>query len=197
MVTGVQTCSSDLATLASASVFLETLEPSCTEVTFQSRSGPLIVYRRDELLAMDFPASPPRPFKPPPALIEALGAHAHTWMKGIYAMAVFDDEESVLALQPDFPALAALEPVVATAPGREADFVSRFFAPSHGVNEDPVTGSSHCTLTPYWSKRLGRDRLSARQVSARGGELLCEAAGERVIIAGRTARYLEGYIKLA
>jgi len=107
---------------------------------------------------------------------------------------VFRTEAEIRALQPDFAVLAGFDKVIVTAPGTESDFVSRFFAPSVGIDEDPVTGSAHCTLTPYWAKRLGRPRLSARQASARGGELLCEDRGERVSVAGRAVRYLEGTI---
>jgi predicted PhzF superfamily epimerase YddE/YHI9 len=111
-------------------------------------------------------------------------------------LAVFEDEGTVRALKPDMSVLASLDrkAVIATAPGRHVDFVSRFFAPALGVPEDPVTGSAHCTLIPYWSKRLGRLRLSARQLSARGGELACEDRGARVGIGGRVALYLEGRI---
>ena len=114
-------------------------------------------------------------------------------------LAVFDDAERVAALRPDFKALAALDrsATIVTAPGGEGsgvDFVSRFFAPALGVDEDPVTGSAHCTLVPYWARRLGKRRLKARQVSARGGELSCELRGDRVVMAGKAALYLEGWI---
>ena len=113
-------------------------------------------------------------------------------------LAVFESEEEVRALKPDVARVAALDrmAVIATAPGRDCDFVSRFFVPSLGIPEDPVTGSAHCTLVPYWSKRLGKASLFARQVSARGGELWCEDRGERVTIAGRCVKYLEGTIEL-
>jgi predicted PhzF superfamily epimerase YddE/YHI9 len=113
-------------------------------------------------------------------------------------MAVFETEAEVRALKPDMAKVAALDhmAVIATAPGGDCDFVSRFFVPSLGIPEDPVTGSAHCTLVPYWSKRLGKTRLFARQVSARGGELWCEDRGERVSIAGRCVKYLEGTIEL-
>lgn len=182
------------ATLAAASVYLETLAPDRDEVVFESQSGPLGVRRESGLYAMDLPSRPPAPSEVPPALVEALGAHALLWLKARDWMGVFRNEADVRAIEPDFGALAAFDKVIVTAPGSESDFVSRFFAPSVGVNEDPVTGSAHCTLTPYWAKRLGRQRLSARQLSARGGELLCEDRGDRVSVAGRTVRYLEGTI---
>ena len=110
-------------------------------------------------------------------------------------MAVYEDERTVRALTPDFARLAALgEGVIATAPGDEVDFVSRFFAPAYGIDEDPVTGSAHCTLTPYWAARLGKRELEARQVSARGGELTCTESGDRTVIAGEAALYMTGTI---
>jgi PhzF family phenazine biosynthesis protein len=186
------------ATLASAFVVFQYLEPERGEVRFETRSGPLIVRREGELLVMDFPARPPQPCSVPYALEEALGAApVELWESRDY-MAVFDTEEQVRGLAPDMDALVRVGhfAVIVTAPGREVDFVSRFFAPASGVAEDPVTGSAHCTLAPYWARRVGKTRLHARQVSARGGELFCEHRGERVTIAGRAVRYLEGTIFL-
>jgi predicted PhzF superfamily epimerase YddE/YHI9 len=113
-------------------------------------------------------------------------------------MAVFGTEEEVRALKPDLEQLAVLDHfgVIATAPGRASDFVSRFFAPRQGVPEDPVTGSAHCTLVPYWARRLGKPRLHALQVSRRGGELFCEDRGDRVAMSGRAVQFLEGTIEL-
>jgi len=185
------------ATLAAASVYLEDIAPGRDDVVFESASGPLRVHRDEGLYVLDLPSRPPAPCEAPPALIEALGAHALMWLKARDYLGVFRTEADVRAIRPDFRALAALDAVIVTAPGTESDFVSRFFAPSLGIDEDPVTGSAHCTLTPYWSKRLGRPRLSARQVSARGGELLCEHRGDRVSVAGRAVRYLDGTIHVA
>ncbi|HRR57633.1 MAG TPA: PhzF family phenazine biosynthesis protein, partial [Acidobacteriota bacterium] len=111
-------------------------------------------------------------------------------------LAVFDDPETVASLEPDFEALKRLETfaVIVTAPGEDCDFVSRFFGPRVGVNEDPVTGSAHCTLAPYWAERLGRNSLHARQLSSRGGELWCEVRGDRVVVIGQAVDYLEGTI---
>ena len=111
-------------------------------------------------------------------------------------LAIYDSEDEVRALHPDFEKLKTLDRlgVIVTAPGRTADFVSRFFAPGAGIPEDPVTGSAHCTLTPYWANRLDKSKLRASQVSARGGELFCELRGNRVLIAGRCVRYMEGTI---
>jgi PhzF family phenazine biosynthesis protein len=186
------------ATLASAHVILERLEPGLSEVHFGSRSGPLRVLRDGDRLSLDFPARPPEPCSPPPGLAEALGrAPREVWAARDY-LAVFEAEEEVRRLRPDFAALATLDrfALIVTAPGSDCDFVSRFFAPAKGVPEDPVTGSAHCTLVPYWARRLGRTRLAARQVSARGGELACELAGDRVRIAGHAADYLEGTIEV-
>jgi len=187
------------ATLASAAVVLDTLEPGREGVRFHSRSGPLDVARRGDLLELDFPARPPRRLEEGlPGLAAALGAAPLEVWQARDVLALLEDEQQVRELRPDLARLAALPTfaVIVTAPGREADFVSRFFAPAKGVPEDPVTGSSHCTLVPYWAARLGRTRLRARQVSARGGELRCELRGDRVALAGRVARYLEGQVEV-
>jgi PhzF family phenazine biosynthesis protein len=186
------------ATLASAFVILTRIEPERTAVRFTSRSGPLPVDRQGELLVLDFPARPPRPAAPPAGLAEALGRAPQSVLESRDLLAVYESEDEVRALRPDMARLEAtgVHAVIATARGREADFVSRFFAPRLGVPEDPVTGSAHCTLVPYWADRLGRESLRALQVSARGGELLCERRGGRVRIAGRAVLYLEGSIEV-
>ena len=184
------------ATLGSAFVVFEVLEPSLEQVVFDSRSGPLTVKRKHQLLIMDFPASPPEP-APAPGDMEALGAEPIEVLNAGYWLAVFEKEADVRALAPDMRRLARLEkPVIASARGESVDFVSRFFAPSVGVDEDPVTGSAHCILTPYWSKRLEKRVLSARQISPRGGEIRCEVAGDRVLLAGRAKLYMRGTILL-
>jgi PhzF family phenazine biosynthesis protein len=189
------------ATLASAYALFNILQPSRTSVTFGSKSGPLGVSRRDDMLVMDFPSLPPNPCDPPPALLAALNVKPTSVLlaDNNNYMAVYDREEDVRALHPDMSLLASIGPAhafICTAPGKEADFVSRFFAPKQGIPEDPVTGSAHSTLTPYWSKRLNRNPLRALQISARGGELFCEDRGDRVGIAGRAALYLEGAIHI-
>lgn len=187
------------ATLASAWVVFNVLEPGRREVTFASNSGALSVSAEGEGLALDFPS---RPAEPAPGAIEAVGAALGRRPSLVLAsrdyLAVFDAEEDVLALAPDMARVEALDlmAVIATAPGSDCDFVSRFFAPQVGVPEDPVTGSAHCTLVPYWAARLGRATLFARQLSRRGGELWCEDHGDRVSIAGRAALYLSGTIEL-
>lgn len=186
------------ATLASAYVVFRYLRPSAEVVAFETRSGRLVVRRQGDWLEMDFPARPPVPCEAPQGLILALGASPQEVWKSRDYLAVYETEEQVRELEPDISALARVEmfAVIVTAPGRDADFVSRFFAPASGVPEDPVTGSAHCTLAPYWAARLGKTTLHARQVSRRGGELICELRGERVILRGQAVRYLEGVIHL-
>jgi predicted PhzF superfamily epimerase YddE/YHI9 len=157
----------------------------------------LTVRREGDLLVMDFPSRPPRSIASDPGVAAALGRTPLELGEARDILAVFESEEDVLALAPDFARVKALgRPLIVTAPGHEVDFVSRFFASSHGIDEDPVTGSAHCTLIPYWSKRLGKKSLRARQVSKRGGELFCEDQGARVLIGGHAARYLEGRIQV-
>jgi predicted PhzF superfamily epimerase YddE/YHI9 len=133
-----------------------------------------------------------------PGLIAALGGKPKAVLSARDYLVVYGSEDEVRSLRPDMSALMTIDrfAVIATAPGREADFVSRFFAPAKGVPEDPVTGSAHCTLIPYWSKRLGKQKLHAYQVSARGGELWCEDRGARVTISGKAVRFFEGAIFL-
>jgi PhzF family phenazine biosynthesis protein len=187
------------ATLASAWVVFNEIEKGRAEVHFRSKSGPLKVTAAGDTLALDFPSRPPEPADGSiAALADALGARPRAALASRDYLALFETEDEVRALKPDMAKVAALNrmAVIATAPGRDCDFVSRFFVPSMGIPEDPVTGSAHCTLVPYWSKRLGKASLFARQVSARGGELWCEDRGERVTIAGRCVKYLEGTIEV-
>lgn len=186
------------ATLASAYVILNYLEQASDGVAFDTRSGELVVRRDGGLLSMDFPSRPPVECPLPARLEEALGRRPLATMMSRDLMAVFENEAEVRALRPDMDLLARVEAfaVIVTAPGDDSDFVSRFFAPRGGVAEDPVTGSAHCTLVPYWSRRLGKSSLYARQVSARGGELWCEDRGARVVIRGQAALFLEGQIVL-
>lgn len=188
------------ATLASAYVVFRFLAPQLRRVSFRTgKAGTLVVARDGELLALDFPTRPPAPCAAPEKLAAALGRAPRAVLAARDYLAVYDDPDEVAALAPDFSAIARLDrfAVIITAPGREGvDFVSRFFAPAQGVDEDPVTGSAHCTLVPYWAARLGKDRLLARQISRRGGTLHCEFLGERVAIAGRAVLYLEGTIEI-
>ena len=186
------------ATLASGHLVLTRLDPRRDSVRFHTKSGPLTVARAGEALSMDFPARAPDRCPEPEGLSAALGATPKEVWRSRDLMAVFETQEDVRGLKPSFDGIRALGVfgVIATAPGRDVDFVSRFFAPLMGVPEDPVTGSAHCTLVPYWAKRLGRSRLRARQISPRGGELDCEHRGERVTLAGRAVQYLEGTIEV-
>jgi PhzF family phenazine biosynthesis protein len=186
------------ATLASGYVVFRHLDRTAPAVSFRSKSGPLAVTRDGDKLCLDFPAWAPAPCPRPPALEDALGRAPSELLRAEDYLAVFDREEDVRALAPRMDRIAALDALglIATAPGASADFVSRFFAPRAGVPEDPVTGRAHCTLTPFWSARLGRKKLKALQVSARGGELWCEDRGARVSICGRAVQYLEGTIEV-
>jgi len=187
------------ATLASAFVVLNDLTPGERSVSFETKSGTLTVTRDGDLFSMDFPSRPPEPRDEVyPALIPALGGKPEAVLAARDYFVVYRSEEELRALRPDMRALMTIDrfAVIATAPSREVDFVSRFFAPSKGVPEDPVTGSAHCSLIPYWSKRLGKKKLHAHQVSPRGGEIWCEDRGDRVTISGKAARFLEGTIFL-
>jgi predicted PhzF superfamily epimerase YddE/YHI9 len=145
---------------------------------------------------MDFPSRPGVDTPPPPGFLDGLGLEPDRLLKSRDWMAVFESEEDILGIKPDYVRLLAAtsDSVIVTAPGKTVDFVSRFFAPAEGIPEDPVTGSAHCTLIPYWADRLGRSTLRAHQVSRRGGELYCSLDGDRVTIAGRAITYLIGEI---
>jgi PhzF family phenazine biosynthesis protein len=187
------------ATLATAFVILNDLTPGEHSVSFDTKSGVLTVSRDGDLYSLDFPSRPPEACdNVHPGLIAALGGKPKAVLSARDYLVVYGSEDEVRSLRPDMSALMTIDrfAVIATAPGREADFVSRFFAPAKGVPEDPVTGSAHCTLIPYWSKRLGKQKLHAYQVSARGGELWCEDRGARVTISGKAVRFFEGAIFL-
>ena len=187
------------ATLAPAHVIFRHLGYRASVVRFQTRSGVLTVARDGELLTLDFPARPAVPCDVPAELSMGLRSSPTTTAKARDYLAVFETEQAVRSLQPDMAALMRLDclGIIATAPGEDCDFVSRFFAPRAGVPEDPVTGSAHCTLIPYWAERLGRSRLRALQISSRGGELFCEHRGERVGIAGRAVTYSSGFLHVS
>jgi len=187
------------ATLASGHVVLSKLRPELNQVTFHTRSGALGVERRDDMLELDFPANPPSVLTDQNEISNvqtALGATPSEILHANTTVAVFDHESQVAALQPDFEAVAKLkEPwLAATAPadGSEYHFVSRFFVPTAGVNEDPATGSSHTILMPYWSERMHRTELVGRQISKRGGTMYCRLSGDRVKIAGNVVEVMSG-----
>lgn len=191
------------ATLASAYAVLNLLHPGRNSVRFETRySGPLTVSKHDAMFVMDFPTllgticpTPPEallnalgPGPPPTTLLEANETY----------IAIYENQAAVQTIRPDFSALEQLHPfaVSVTAPGNEADFVSRYFAPSYGIPEDPVTGSVHCALTPYWAERLGKKNLYAQQISDRGGELWCTLAKDRVLLKGNTVLTLQGELQI-
>jgi predicted PhzF superfamily epimerase YddE/YHI9 len=186
------------ATLASAHVLWESGElPVGTEACFQTRSGLLVARQVEDSIEMDFPANPPVEITPPPGLSALLGCNPVWVGKGRFDLFVeLDSEQAVRALKPDLGALAALPyrgmTVTARSSSAAYDFVSRFFGPAAGVDEDPVTGSAHCALGPYWRTRLGRDELIGFQASARGGEVRVRPAGERVVLTGKAVTVLRG-----
>ncbi len=187
------------ATLASAFVLFTEIDPSAEAAKFHTQSGTLTVVRDGERLQLDFPRHELTRADAPPALLRGLQApprEVYFAEANPNFYAVYDTEAEVRALAPDFAALLPLGAlgIAATAPGTDCDFVSRYFAPGFGIPEDPVTGSTHCALAPYWAGRLGKTDLFARQVSKRGGELFCTVGETRVLIAGRAVKYLSGEI---
>ncbi len=188
------------ATLAAGHVVFRFLEPQRDSVRFRTaKAGTLVVSKRADMLVMDFPARPATPSAAPPGLLAALGGAPREVLRARDHLVVYDSPADIAALKPDLAALATVDcwAAIVTAPGEDGiDFVSRFFAPAQGVPEDPVTGSAHCTLVPYWAKRLGKVALEARQLSRRGGALQCTLNGDRVSIAGRAVVYLEGQIEV-
>ena len=186
------------ATLASAHVLFHCLGYAGERIRFATRGGELSVCREGDRLVMDFPVRPPAVCAAPAALLAGLGVAPLAVLAADDYVAVYADRAQIRALKPDLGALEQLDlrGVIVTAPGQDVDFVSRFFGPKYGIPEDPVTGSAHCTLAPYWAARLAKTRLSARQLSRRGGELECELVGERVLLYGRSVKFMEGEIEL-
>ncbi len=186
------------ATLASAFVLFSETKYAGAEILFQTKSGTLKARREGSRIVLDFPAMKPARSDVPAALAGGLGWIPLECWKARDYLAVFESEDEVLSLAPDFSQLATLDclGIIATAPGSDCDFVSRFFAPGAGIPEDPVTGSAHSTLVPYWAARLGKSQLHARQLSARRGELWCEERGERVGIGGECVLYSRSQIEL-
>lgn len=204
------------ATLASAFVLFNEGRVQGETVRFESPSGPLSVTRAGEIYNLDFPSRPPEPAAITPELVAALGAEPKEVHGARDLLVVYENEEAIRSLKPRFELLGALDAfaVCVTAPGgsgsaggsdqsaesdrsaESVDFVSRFFAPAAGINEDPVTGSAHCTLIPFWARRLGKRELRAAQLSRRGGEVFCRDCGDRVLIGGRAVEYMRGEICL-
>lgn len=187
------------ATLASAFVIFSFLEPSLTSVDFETASGLLRVDQSEDILTMDFPARKPVRSMDRDVVIDALGVTPSEVWQSRDLMVLFDREAQIRGMKPDMAMLSEIKDsfaVIVTAPGDTVDFVSRFFAPNAGIPEDPVTGSSHSTLIPFWAERLGKKKLHALQLSARGGEVICEDRGDRVTIGGRAVLYMKGTIYL-
>lgn len=184
------------ATLATAHVLFAYHYPASQELSFETRSGTLVVRRHGSKLALDLPSRPGVRVDVTDALADALGARPREAHMARDLLATFDNESAILTMTPDFAKVAALDvfAVIVSAPGSDVDFVSRFFAPRAGIAEDPVTGSAHSTLVPYWAARLDRTTLTARQLSSRVGELECELRGDRVIAMGSAVEYLRGEI---
>lgn len=186
------------ATLASAHVLFDVYAEQAPRLDFKSRSGLLSVSRENGRLWLDFPRIDPQPLTEPVAVAEALGCEVREVYQTRELFVVLDSEQAVRDCAPDMAALARLPGlgVIVTAPGERHDFVSRYFAPGIGIPEDPVTGSAHCSLIPYWAARLGKSELQAFQCSTRGGELFCRLEGERVKIGGMARRVASGTLML-
>ena len=189
------------ATLASAFVLLNHYVPDTQNIEFYSpRSGTLLVEKEDNgYFKMDFPVDELNEVESIPALNEALGINPKLTFKGkTDYLLIYDSQKTIEEINPNFFLLDKIDArgVIVSAKGEDVDFVSRFFAPQSGINEDPVTGSAHTTLTPYWSKVLGKNVLFAKQLSQRSGNLICEDQGERIKISGKAVSYLEGEIEL-
>ena len=186
------------ATLASAYVIFTFLGFEENTIHFESKSGFLKVEKNNGLLVMDFPSQPPIPCQTPDEIVQAFKNTPVECLKSEDYIVVFDNEDEVASAQPDFDALSKLDlrGVAITAKSNKYDFVARFFAPKYGINEDPVTGSAYTQLIPYWSNTIGINKLHAKQVSSRGGEVFCELVGNRVSIAGKAVTYLAGEIEI-
>ncbi|MEO1656138.1 MAG: PhzF family phenazine biosynthesis protein [Pseudomonadota bacterium] len=189
------------ATLASAHVLYTELGETSERLTFETKSGPLHVERRDSSYTLDLPADPPGPVELHPAVGAALGAEPLELYAGrLFLLAVYGTEEEVRGLTPNLAAIEKLSEVVpsdevcVTARGQDIDFVSRLFAPSIGIPEDPFTGSTHAMLTPFWAERLGKTELTAHQASARGGDAVCYSSGDRVLLLGNAVTMIRGKI---
>ena len=185
-------------TLAAAYVIFNYLDRKANRISFSSRSGELVVTREGDLIKMNFPAMEPVKADNNDLLNRALGQQPVELYRTRGYLAVYRSQEEILSIKPDFGLLGQLDclDIIVSAPGERVDFVSRCFAPSVGINEDPVTGSAHSTLVPYWARRLKKDTLHALQLSRRGGELFCRYLGDRVEISGKAVPYLKGMIRV-
>ena len=189
------------ATLASAYVLFNSLGFNSDTIKFESLSGELLVSKKDDLLTLDFPAQTPKECSVSEALIKGLGnleKKPVEVLRNEDYLCVFESEEELARINPDYTHLKHLDlrGVIVTAPSKEYDFVVRFFAPKYDIPEDPVTGSAYTQLVPFWAEKLKKKQFRAKQISSRGGELLCELSGDRVLISGKAIKYLEGNIEL-
>lgn len=186
------------ATLASGFVLFNHLNYNEGEIKFETKSGRLMVQRSGDLITLNFPATPPVKVDTPDRITEGLGKNPLGVCKSRDYLAFFETEKEVLSIQPDFKILEKLETlgIIITARGDISDFVSRFFAPAVGIDEDPVTGSAHTTLVPFWANKINKTKFHAFQISKRGGELFCQLIGDRVLISGRAKTYMKGEIEI-
>ena len=186
------------ATLAAAHVIYEFMEFKDSFITFSTRSGDLYVRKQGKLLQMDFPAYNINTIDNSEVFLKALGTRPIKVFADEDYMVVFDSEATIRSIRPNFELLSLLDlrGVIVTAPGSDVDFVSRFFAPKLGIPEDPVTGSAHCMLAPYWAEKLGKNILSAKQVSKRGGNISCEVKADRVVLSGNAVTFMVADITL-
>ena len=186
------------ATLAAAYVLFNIQGYNKERIEFESKSGTLTVLQKDNWLVMDLPAQPPIPCDVPDEIVKAFDKVPIECLRSEDYIAVFETESDILSIKPDIDYLKKLDlrGVIITAKSRQYDFVSRFFAPKYGIDEDPVTGSAHTQLIPYWAHKLGKTNMQAKQVSSRGGEILCELYNDRVLISGKAVKFLEGKIQL-
>lgn len=187
------------ATLASAFVIFEILKAKKKKVVFDSKSGLLTVIKKKDLLEMDFPSWPPERITDYHDLL--LASLGNPEIAGVYKnreyIVELMNEDAVRNCVPDFSLMKKVDKmVIITAPGKEVDFVSRFFAPTAGIDEDPVTGSAHSQLIPFWSNKLGKQKMTAKQLSKRGGDIYCEQKGDRVIMGGQCVFYMKGQISI-
>lgn len=190
------------ATLATAFVVMNYVDKNIRCIDFYTKSGKLTVTRHHDLYTMNFPARPPKPAAADPLLEKALGSKILETQLSRDLLVRVNSAEEVANLHVDIGLLSKISKnvsfaVIVTAPGNDCDFVSRFFAPNVGINEDPVTGSAHSTLIPFWHKKLDKTRMIAKQLSARGGTLFCEYLGDRVNISGKAVCYLAGHLELS
>ena len=186
------------ATLAAAYVLFNILGYNKDRIDFESKSGALTVLQKGNWIVMDFPAQIPATCIVPDEIVKAFGKTPIECLRSEDYIVVFESESDILSIEPDIDYLKKLDlrGVIITARSREYDFISRFFAPKYGIDEDPVTGSAHTQLIPYWARKLGKSKMTAKQVSSRGGEIVCELHDDRVLISGKAVKFLEGKIKI-